>query len=106
MSFQNHGARAFTITSVHKNAPAASGVYGLSSAREWIYIGEAEDVQGRLLEHLRERHTFQKTGIPTGFTFELCASESRVARQESLVRELRPACNQAGPASLASGHKE
>ena len=106
MSFQNHGARAFTITSVHKNAPAASGVYGLSSAREWIYIGEADDVKGRLLEHLRERDTFLRTGIPTGFTFELCASESRVARQESLVRELRPACNHAGAASPASGHKE
>lgn len=103
MSFENHGTRAFTATSVQKNAPAASGVYGLSSSREWIFIGETDDLRGRLLEHLFETDTLLSARIPTGFTFEICAPQSRVARQGRLVRELQPVCNclrqSSGPAS-------
>ncbi len=81
--------------SVRNNAPAASGVFGISSSREWIYIGETDDLRRQLLEHLFEANTFLKARVPTGFTFEICAPESRVARQSALVRELRPVCNHA-----------
>jgi hypothetical protein len=93
MSFENHGARAFTAMSVQKNAPSASGVFGISSSREWIYIGETDDLRRQLLEHVLETNTFLKARTPTGFTFEICAAEGRVERQGVLVRELRPVCN-------------
>jgi len=79
--------------SVQKNAPSASGVFGISSAREWIYIGETDDLQRQLMEYLSETNTFVKARTPTGFTFELCSAGSRVARQSALVRELRPVGN-------------
>ena len=41
----------FQRESILLNAPESSGVYGLFSAL-WIYIGEAENLRARLLEHL------------------------------------------------------
>jgi hypothetical protein len=35
--------RSLTPASVRANAPAASGIYGLSNAREWVYIGETDN---------------------------------------------------------------
>ena len=93
MPFTQHGNRAFTAVSVHRNAPSESGIYGLSNAREWVYVGECDDLRERLLEHLRERDGFVRAQNPTGFTYELCAYADRIARQEQLVRELEPVCN-------------
>jgi hypothetical protein len=92
MPFENHGSRAFTVTSVLKNAPAASGVYGLSNAREWIYVGEAADLQGCLLAHLRGGDP-ALARTPTGFTYELSRPVDRIARQTRLVLELGPVHN-------------
>jgi hypothetical protein len=103
MSFEHHGARAFTATSVRKNAPSLSGVYGLSSAREWIFIGETDDLREQLLEHLVETNTLLSARIPTGFTFEICARDGRRARQSTLVRELQPVCNRLQPSFADRG---
>ncbi|MGA3095873.1 MAG: hypothetical protein ABSF25_05420 [Bryobacteraceae bacterium] len=92
MPFEHHGSRAFTVTSVLKNAPAASGVYGLSNAIEWIYVGESANLQGCLLTHLRGGDP-ALARTPTGFTYELSGSADRVARQNRLVRELDPVHN-------------
>jgi hypothetical protein len=89
MPFENHGNRAFTETSIRKNAPAASGVYGLSNAREWIYVGESANLQGSLLGTLRDWDpALDRT--PTGFTYELCRPADRIARQNRLALELEP----------------
>src|SRR6516225_3121942 len=93
MPFLNQLTLAFTALSVHKNAPALSGVYGLSSARERIYVGHADNIQDALLRHLTEALPRGEDAQPTGFTFELCSLEVRVARQERLVRELEPVRN-------------
>ena len=93
MPFGNHGNRAFTATSVEKNAPSASGVYGLSNAREWIYVGECDNVKAKLMAHLRETKTLLSEQSPTGFTYEFCAHGDRIARQNQLVLELAPVCN-------------
>lgn len=92
MPFENHGSRAFTETSILKNAPAASGVYGLSNAREWIYVGESANLQDRLLGHLRGADP-ALARMPTGFTYELSRSADRIARQNRLVLELGPVHN-------------
>jgi excinuclease UvrABC nuclease subunit len=52
LPFQNYPARIFKAADIRREAPASSGVYGLSNAREWIYVGETDNIQVRLLEHL------------------------------------------------------
>jgi hypothetical protein len=91
--FENHGNRSFTMTSIGKNAPAASGVYGLANASRWIYIGETANIQAELLQHLRHPDAFLTEHTPSGFTYELSPAEHRVARQNRLVFELEPVGN-------------
>jgi hypothetical protein len=93
MPFERHGTRSFTFNSVETNAPSVSGLYGLSNAREWIYVGECDDIKAQLQQHLRERNTFLTERHPTGFTFEVCAHGDRIGRQNQLVLELEPVCN-------------
>lgn len=56
--FANHGNRSFTMISVEKNGPAASGVYGLSNASQWIYVGETANIHAELCKHLQHPNTF------------------------------------------------
>ena len=93
MPFENHGNRSFTMTSVDKNAPAASGVYGLANARQWIYVGATANIQAELLKHLQHPSAFLREHSPSGFTYELSSAEHRVGRQNQLVFELEPIGN-------------
>jgi len=90
--FHNVAPFSFSVASVENNAPAASGLYGLSNAREWIFVGETDNIKGSLLAHLRTTSGLQDKQ-PTGFTFELCMASNRVSRQDVLIRELEPVCN-------------
>ena len=76
-----------------EHAPARSGVYGISNAAEWIYIGESDDIRAALLNHLREVDTKLTERRPTGFVYEVCELSRRPGRQDTLVRELEPTCN-------------
>ena len=78
-------------------ASATSGVYGISNAREWIYIGETDNIQGTLLTHLQEPDTSLMKRQPTGFVFEVCDRERRPTRQDRLVLEYEPTCNRHSP---------
>jgi hypothetical protein len=85
--------RPFTFNAMHTYAPRNSGVYGISNAREWIYIGETADILGALLAHVEGTRTAVMNHAPTGFVFEVCDSFKRAARQDRLVAEYSPACN-------------
>lgn len=74
-------------------APRGSGVYGISNAREWIYIGEAADIQGALLAHVQDTGASVMNRAPTGFVFEVCDSFQRPGRLDRLVSEYSPTCN-------------
>lgn len=93
MAFTECAARSFTAISILKNAPSCSGVYALSNPREYVFIGEADDIRARLLEHLAETGTALTSRKPTGFTFEICTPANRSSRQAELIRELTPYCN-------------
>ena len=93
MPFQNHGNRAFNAISVGKNAPIASGVYGLADASGWILVGETADIQGELMKHLRHPQVFLREHPPSGFTFEVSTPEMRLGRCNRLVQELSPIGN-------------
>jgi hypothetical protein len=93
MPFENHGNLSFTATSIAKNAPPASGVYGLADASRWIYIGETTDIQAELLRHLHNPPAILREYLPSGFTYELSIAGKRIDRQNQLVFELEPIGN-------------
>jgi hypothetical protein len=93
MPFDQPTPRSLTPVSVRANAPIASGIYGITNAREWIYIGETDNIQGTLLSHLQEPDTSLMKRLPTGFVFEVCDRANRPFRQDRLVIEYEPTCN-------------
>ena len=96
MPFANHGNRSFTLISVDKNVTAASGVYGLSNASQWIYVGEAANIHAELFKHLQHPNAFLRGHSPSGFTYELSSAGQRVQRRNQLVLELAPIANRLG----------
>ena len=90
MPFNRFVPHAFSLVSVQRNAPGLPGVYGLSNAREWLLVEETDNIKAALLGHLQETHTALLEREPTGFTFELCVSCNRAARQERLTQEYQP----------------
>jgi len=91
--FEHLTPRPFTSGAIQTYAPVAAGVYGLSNSREWIYIGEANDIKSALLDHLRDVSAPLMQREPTGFVFEVCDGGKRLSRQDRLVGEYSPACN-------------
>jgi len=55
-------------SSIKPNAPQSSGVYAIHSA-VWIYIGESNDIQRKLLEHWDGDNACITRAIPTAFAF-------------------------------------
>lgn len=92
MPFDQHVPRPFTTAGVGQFAPAAPGLYGVSNSREWIYIGETDDIRGALLAWLGQPKSALMTRIPTGFVFE-SRQTGRPGRQDRLILEYEPICN-------------
>jgi hypothetical protein len=93
MPFHQLIPRPFTSSAIQMYAPLASGVYGISNAREWIYIGAADNIQAALQDHLEDVQPSLMKRVPTGFVYEICEGSRRPSRQDRLVLEYRPACN-------------
>jgi hypothetical protein len=93
MPFEKFTPRSFTPISVRANAPTASGIYGISNAQEWLYIGETDNIQASLLHDMQQGGPTLLKKVPTGFVFELCAPGERRARQDRLILEYEPVCN-------------
>src|SRR5512140_571236 len=94
MPFSQLIPRRLLPVAVRNYAPRESGVYGVSNAQEWIYIGETDNIQDALLGHLTQSDSPMMTRQPTGFVFEMCDGTSRSARLDRLVSEYAPRCNQ------------
>lgn len=97
MPFENSLAHAFTAGSIRAHAPTASGVYGISNAREWLYVGASDNVQGALLAHLQDTESPLARCRPAGFVFEVCWPGQQLERCDRLTREYSPVCNQYRP---------
>jgi hypothetical protein len=93
MPFTRHSGFAFSPVSIQRNAPPVHGVYGISNAREWVFVGRADDIQSALLNHQRESGTDISSHGATGFTFEVCDPARSPERHRRLVAEYRPVCN-------------
>jgi hypothetical protein len=92
MPFEQGAPMTFNAVSVQKNAPDSSGVYGLSNANEWIFVGETTNIKQALLQHLREVGTPLASRKPKGFAFEVTPAVLRAGRCSELIRELSPSC--------------
>lgn len=90
MAFANSISRRFNRPSVERDAPAMPGVYGLSNAREWVYIGYAADLRAELLSLVQAAGS-NSTGAPTGYSFEICSPAEIEGRCRHLISELKPA---------------
>lgn len=93
MRFDRVFPRSFNVSSVRQFAPTSSGVYALTNAVEWLYIGETDNIQESLLQHLRQADPALLNQHPTGFVYEICDRAKRSGRQDSLIQEYGPACN-------------
>lgn len=96
MPFEEPSPRLFTAAAMREHAPLSSGVYGIATARQWLYIGETDNIQRTLLEHLRDLHRVDTRRKPTGFAFEVCARADCPERQNRLVMEYEPDINRGG----------
>lgn len=82
-------------SSILTSAPNKPGVYAIWNRTTWIYFGETQDIQRRLLEHLDATESCIRENSPAVWGYELVQSEqTRIRRQRALVLELRPACSQ------------
>jgi hypothetical protein len=75
--------------SIILNAPEASGIYGLFNAL-WIFVGEADNLRARLLQHLSEEDPLIRAYQPSGFAFELVSPQGRHQRMHQAIREVEP----------------
>jgi hypothetical protein len=97
MPFEHLIPRPFVPLAIRAYAPMESGVYGISNALEWIYIGETDDIRGALLTHLGDFESPLMQSKPAGFVFEVCDRARRPTRQDRLIHEYGPTCNRHFP---------
>ncbi|MBZ5606170.1 MAG: hypothetical protein LAO79_28090 [Acidobacteriia bacterium] len=93
MPFEQITPRPFTAEGVHTYAPSVGGVYGISNAREWIYIGHTDNIRRALLDHFQDAGSDLMRKKPQGFVYEVCDELRCLSRQNRLVLEYEPACN-------------
>jgi len=93
MPFEEITPRPFTPEGVRTYAPHAAGVYGITNARQWIYIGRTADIHRALLDCIQDLDSALMKKLPRGFVFEVCDEARGVTRQDRLVLEYEPACN-------------
>lgn len=91
---QNESWFLYNRSSIMGNAVNASGVYALFTPQAWIYFGESGDIGARLLEHLNGDNPCITRNAPTGFQYALYPANQRVARQNQMIVDFGPICNQ------------
>ena len=92
MPFENCFGRVFTALTIEREAPEASGVYGISNSQRWLYIADTENIRAGLMGYLADC-AVNSQDSPAGFSFELSPAYSRTARRDRLIAELAPLQN-------------
>jgi hypothetical protein len=89
---EQHGF-LLTRTSVVRNAPEESGVYGLYGPDKWIYICQTSKIRKALLDYLSGRIPYVLQWQPKYFVFECLHYKERGARLKELVARYQPVAN-------------
>ena len=96
MPFLPFTPRTYSAASIRMHAPSVGGVYGITSANEWIFIGSTENIRASLLLHVEQRDSEMGKHAPTGFVFEVCDRSTMPGRHERLTFEYAPTVNRKG----------
>lgn len=104
MPFNRTHSIAFTPSNIRSAVPNVGGVYGIFQATAWIFVGESEHLQGRLLEHAADLTHEMHSHHPTHFVYEL--TQERVPRRNELIRECAPCCNKVVRAERIAAKRE
>ncbi len=75
---------------IETSAPAISGVYGLHTERQQLFVGESADLRATLLLHWNELGNLFLGRQPTHFSFEVCDADTRAQRVQQLIAKHRP----------------
>jgi hypothetical protein len=97
MPFKNSFGRVLTALTIVREAPEASGVFGISNSRRWLFIAETENIRASLMGYLADSPANLQDPA-AGFSFELSPAYSRTARRDRLIAELAPLQNQSSTA--------
>jgi hypothetical protein len=88
-------AYVFTPRAVFDKAPKDSGVYSIFTSKQWVYIGESDDIQQSLFNHLNEPGACLQRFSPLSFSFELKTPAERRATLDALIAARKSACGSA-----------
>lgn len=91
MPFPQQVPRIFNKANVEALNPGQMGCYGLFRQGQWIYVGKG-DIRKRLLDHLNGDTPCINRSNPTHWVDVVTSNYD--ALEKSLIRELKPACNQ------------
>ena len=61
------GVYVLTHRAVFDKAPKASGVYSIFTSKRWVYVGESDDIQQSLFNHLNEPSPCLQRFTPLSF---------------------------------------
>ena len=75
---------------VETSVPAVSGVYGLHTERQQLFVGAAADLRATLLLHWHGLGNLFLGRQPTHFSFEICGADTRAQRAQQLIAKHRP----------------
>ena len=92
----------FKEDAIKSYAPPISGVYGIYNFNHHILIGHSNNLRKALLRHHSETKFRFRRLQPTGFTFEVCPTESKGFRAEELIWEYDPILQNDGSIGLAA----
>jgi hypothetical protein len=93
MPFSQVFPRSLTAPVIRAFAPALPGVYGVSNAARWLYIGATDNIQEALLAYCQQSPSGPISNRPSGFVFEVCERSMRSDRQTRLIAEYSPSGN-------------
>lgn len=93
MAFEGHGAFPLTPAGILAGAAPESGVYAIHTPTRWVFIGDSDNVRQALFDHLNAPDELLDRFQPLSFSWEAAPPAERCALRDSLIAELRPACN-------------
>ena len=94
MAWRGSQPFCYDLLSIVRDVPAESGVYVILSGDECLYVGESPNIQGELLLEVLGIDPRVHPHKPTHYMFEVIPVATRRARQQELIAELRPLCNE------------
>lgn len=92
MPFPTQNPIPFNQQEVQRLVDGNRGCYGLFRQGVWVYVGRADNIRKRLLEHLTGNNACIVNERPTHFVTVVTNDE--LNEEKRLIVELQPRCNQ------------